>query len=180
MKMALTPMPPLKFPAPASKTLILFSIIHLSLLGASPAMAVRPISSNIAMVAGDEGHAGFRDGSFTSALFNTPLGLAVSSDGTRLFVADSGNHRIRVIHLDQDNEVTTLAGQEKAGKGDGPLTVAQFNNPRGVLYLPGDRLVVNDFGNQLLRLVDLKAGTVTTLAGGPAGPDPSATPSGSA
>ena len=145
---------------------LLFFIFFLSFCVTQNVLAVRPLSANIALVAGEEGHAGFKDGSFTSALFNTPLGLAVSDDGTRLFVADSGNNRVRIIHLDQNNEVTTLAGQDLAGKLDGPLTIAQFNHPCGVLYLPGGRLVVNDFGNQLLRLVDLKAGTVTTLAGG--------------
>ena len=138
------------------------------------------MSANIALVAGGEGGAGFKDGSFTSALFNTPLGLAISDEGTRLFVADSGNNRIRIIHLDQNNEVTTLAGQDLAGKLDGPLTMAQFSHPCGVLYLSGDRLVVNDYGNQLFRLVDLKAGTVTTLAGGPANLDGTSTQSSSA
>jgi len=144
----------------------LFLTAFLSLLYAPEVWAVRPFSAQIALVAGDEGSFGYRDGSFTTARFNTPLGLAINGDGSLLFVADSGNNRIRVIHLDQNNEVTTLAGQSSAGKLDGPLTVAQFNDPRGVLYLPGDRLLVNDFGNQLLRLVDLKAGTVTTIAGG--------------
>jgi sugar lactone lactonase YvrE len=54
-------------------------------------------------VAGQEGNGGFKDGDFISALFNRPLGLAASSDGTQLFVADSGNQRIRIIHLDQNN-----------------------------------------------------------------------------
>ena len=134
--------------------------------GATPqAGAVRPLSADIALVAGGECQAGYRDGSFTSALFNKPLGLSVSPDGTRLFVADSGNNRIRVIHLDQDNEVTTLAGQDTSGNADGLLAAAQFNDPHGVLCLPGDRLVVNDSGNNLLRLVDLTAGSVGTLAG---------------
>jgi DNA-binding beta-propeller fold protein YncE len=146
--------------------LFIVSIFFLSLCGVQEVMAVRPISANIALAAGQDGYVGFQDGSFTSALFNAPLGLAVSDDGTRLFVADSGNNRIRIIHLDQNNDVTTLAGQDLAGKLDGSLILAQFNNPHGVLYLPGDRLVVNDFGNQLLRLVDMKAGTVTTLTGG--------------
>ena len=141
--------------------LLLFFVFFLSL--SHEALAVRPISATVALVAGQEGISGFKDGSFTSALFNTPLGLSVSDDGTRLFVADSGNNRVRIIHLDQNNDVTTLAGQTSAGKLDGPLEKALFNNPHGVLYLPGERLVVNDFGNQLLRLVDLKTGTVSTL-----------------
>jgi hypothetical protein len=128
------------------------------------ARAVRPLSSALSFVAG-EGTSGFRDGSFTTAWFKTPMGLAISPDGTRLFLADSGNHRVRVIHLDQDNKVTTLAGQDKPGKKDGDLASAQFNQPHQVVYLPGERLAVNDFGNKLLRLVDLNTGAVSTLAG---------------
>src|SRR5580693_5257107 len=115
--------------------------------------ALRPMSHDIALVAG-EGIPGFRDGSFTSALFNKPLGLAISTDGTRLFVADSGNNRIRIVHLDQDNQVTTLCGQDKPGWKNGPLSSARFNSPQAVAYLPGDRLVVYDSGNKLMRLVD--------------------------
>lgn len=133
-------------------------------------------------MAGSQFTASYRDGSFNTARFNQPLGLTVSDDGTRLFVADSLNNRIRVIHLDQNNEVGTIAGQSVAGNSDGPLTLAQFNEPRGVLYLPGDHLAVNDFGNQSLRFVDLKTGTVTTYRGGPIHfdgsdvPNPGATP----
>jgi hypothetical protein len=150
----------------SSTTILPAFLLSILLLNVSSAWAVRPIAANIAVVAGGEVHAGYKDGSFTTALFNKPLGLAVSADGSLLYVADSGNHRIRVIHLDQNNEVTTLAGQDSAGRLDGPLAVAQFNQPRGLLYLPGDRLLVHDSENLLLRLVDLKAGTVTTLAGG--------------
>lgn len=140
-----------------------FSLVSLGL--ALPLYAVRPMYHSIALVAG-AGTSGFRDGSFTSALFNNPLGLAIRTDGTILYVADGGNNRIRAIHLDQDNLVTTLTGQNTPGSLNGPVATATFNQPRGLLYLPGDRLVVNDAGNNRLRLVDLKTGTVTTLAGG--------------
>ena len=128
------------------------------------AWALRPLSHTMTLVAGD-GTEGFRDGAFQSAFFKNPQGLAISSDGTRLFVADSGNNRIRMIRLDQDNAVSTLTGQSAPGTQDGPLLTAKFNDPRGVVYLPGDRLVINDFGNSLLRLVDMKKETVTTLVG---------------
>ncbi|HEY5038511.1 MAG TPA: hypothetical protein VIJ93_05500, partial [bacterium] len=144
--------------------LFFLSILSFGVLLPRTAGALRPMSASIALVAGEE-TAGFRDGTFTSAFFKKPLGLAVSSDGTRLFLADSGNNRIRVIHLDQDNKVTTLAGQDSPGKQDGSLTFARFNQPHAVAYLPGELLVVNDFGNKLLRLVDLQKGTVSTLAG---------------
>jgi DNA-binding beta-propeller fold protein YncE len=112
-----------------------------------------------------EGEKGFRDGSFTSALFDGPSGLALNGDGTLLFVADRRNNRIRVVHLNDNNRVTTLAGLGEAGYRDGTLGQALFDDPTALAFLPGDRLVVNDGGNSLLRLIDLKAKTVVTLAG---------------
>ncbi len=127
--------------------------------------AVKPMSSySIDLVAGS-GEVGFEDGSFTRARFKSPMGLAISPDSTKLYVADSGNNRIRIVHLDADNAVDTLSGQDKPGKQNGTLAQAQFNQPKNVVYLPGDRLAVNDFGNQLIRLIDLKSGVVSTLAG---------------
>jgi hypothetical protein len=128
--------------------------------------AVKPMFSyNIDLVAGS-GETGFEDGSFTRARFKAPMGLALSPDSTKLYVADSGNNRIRVVHLDEDNRVDTLAGQDSPGKQNGTLDKALFNQPQNVVYLPGDRLAVNDFGNKLIRLIDLKSGTVSILAGG--------------
>ncbi len=145
---------------------ILFFLMGLGVSLPQSSWAVRPMYHSIALVAGS-GSQGFLDGSFTSALFNNPLGLAINKDGTLLFVADTGNNRIRVVHLDQSNRVSTLTGQDSPGSQNGPLTVANFNQPRGVLCIPGERLVVNDFGNGLLRLIDLKTGWVSNLAGGP-------------
>jgi DNA-binding beta-propeller fold protein YncE len=45
------------------------------------------------------GVAGFADGSGDNALFSNPTGIAVSSDGTVLYVADSDNNRIRKITI---------------------------------------------------------------------------------
>jgi hypothetical protein len=157
-------------------TLVLVLSVFLILLAVPVARAIRPLYSPFSVVAGTQFTAGFKDGSFSTARFNQPLGLAVSDDGTQLFVADSLNNRIRVIHLDQNNEVGTVVGQASPGNLDGPLTLAQFHEPRGVLYLPNDHLVINDFVNQSIRFVDLKAGMVTTYRGGPVQWDGSAPP----
>ena len=105
---------------------VLFLLAILSLLGFQTARAVRPLYSPFAQVAGNQFNPGFQNGSFNTARFDQPLGLSVSEDGTRLFVADSLNNLIRVIHLDQNNEVGTVAGQGSPGGLDGPVTQAQF------------------------------------------------------
>ena len=128
--------------------------------------AFRPLFSRLALVAGN-GTQGFRDGAFSDAFFNQPGGLAFSEDSTRLFVADTLNHRIRVVQLDQDNAVTTLSGQDPPGLRDGPVSSALFNLPLDLAVIPGEKLVVNDTGNRLLRVIDLKNGVVSTLMGSP-------------
>ena len=44
------------------------------------------------------GTAGFAEGTGTNAQFNKPIGIAIGSDG-RLYVTDTGNHRIRALTL---------------------------------------------------------------------------------
>jgi sugar lactone lactonase YvrE len=115
------------------------------------------------LVAGDE-NPGYQDGAFDQAQFNDPASLAFDDKGERLFVADRDNHRIRVIYLDQDNRVETVAGTDQAGSADGPLTQASFNQPSALAWVPGGQLVVYDDGNQRLRKIDFNTQTVSTLA----------------
>jgi hypothetical protein len=125
-------------------------------------------SYNSLVAGGDD--PGFRDGGFVSARFDRPSGMALDGKGTRLFVADPGNNRIRVVHLDEQNRVETLAGSGSAGKADGPLAQASFNSPTLVVSLSSDRLAVYDSGNGLLRFLDLKTGIVSTAPEVPQGP----------
>ncbi|MBI1737442.1 MAG: alkyl hydroperoxide reductase [Candidatus Rokubacteria bacterium] len=80
----------------------------------------------------------------------------------RLVIADSGHHRIVVADL--EGRVTAAIGSGAAGFDDGPADRATFSAPQGVA-LHGDRLYVADTENHAIRLVDLAAGTVTTVAG---------------
>jgi hypothetical protein len=89
------------------------------------------------------------DGENTEALFNLPIGLALT-DGN-LIVADSGNHRIRLVTA---NEVITLAGTGEPGASDGPPLDSEFNLPSGV-YIQNNILYIADTGNNLIRCLTL-------------------------
>lgn len=106
--------------------------------------------------------AGFKDGQRTQAQFFRPAGMTCTPDGT-LYLADSGNNRIRRVTT--DGTVTTLCGSDRAGAKDGKGNEAEFNNPRDVAYSSNDRvLYVADSNNHNIRKVTLD-GTVTTLCG---------------
>lgn len=80
----------------------------------------------------------------------------------RLFIADSTHHRVVITTL--DGKKIAIAGRGTAGADDGPFARATFNDPQG-LALTGETLYVADRRNHLIRALDLKAQTVTTVAG---------------
>jgi hypothetical protein len=107
------------------------------------------------------GVAGFADGAGAGAQFNEPTSLVFGSTGT-LYVADSLNHRIRVITLGGD--VSTYSGTGEANFTDGVAIAARFNTPCGVAIDGADVLYVADRENHRIRKVATD-GSVSTLAG---------------
>ena len=144
--------------------IMLFSIFCCGLWGHQSAWAILPMQGYHDLVAG-QGTPGLKDGPFYDALFHAPKGLALSSDGKQLYVADQGNHCIRQINLDNGNQVSTLVGIGKSGCLDGVFDVATFKNPCGLVALPNQQIAVWDSGNARIRLIDLNQKTVSTLAG---------------
>jgi DNA-binding beta-propeller fold protein YncE len=110
--------------------------------------------------AGDDGPA--LDASFAFDLDDDmPAGgMALAPDG-RVYVADTGGNRIRVV---DDGKVATVAGSSEPGFADGVGGAARFRGPRDI-ELDGDTLWVADTDNHALRAVDLTTGEVTTVAG---------------
>lgn len=111
----------------------------------------------LTLLAGTENKAGSADGNAATALFNAPIGVAVSGDG-KIYVADTYNDRIRLI---ENGRVTTLAGGEK-GFADGGR--ARFDTPCGLAVWNDGRLLVADSGNRRIRVIE-NDGQVWTLAG---------------
>jgi len=112
--------------------------------------------SGAAGSAGDEGPAG-------AALLNSPRGVAVDGSGN-LYIADTGNHRIRLVT--PDGIIHTIAGQGAAGiSGDGgPALSAQLNTPTGLLLDGSGNLYIADTNNNRVReLVPDATGTASNL-----------------
>lgn len=94
--------------------------------------------------------------------FSDPTGLA--TDGTYVYVAESGNHTIRRIEI-ATQKVTTVAGYPgKVGSTDAIGTLARFSTPSR-LATDGKNLYVTDFYNRTIRKIDLATGQVSTIAG---------------
>jgi sugar lactone lactonase YvrE len=119
-------------------------------------------TGEVTTLAGTAGTAGAADGTGTAARFNGPDGI--TTDGTSLFVADSGNETIRKVVI-ATGEVTTLAGAAGAqGNTDGTGATARFYYPCGIAT-DGTNLFVADTLNKTIRKVVIATGEVTTLAG---------------
>ena len=94
----------------------------------------------------------------------SPAAVAADIEG-RLIVSDTGNHRILVGHTPGSAfDVREVVGSGEAGFVDGSFEDARFHGPRGVA-LSGDMLIVADWGNHAVRMVDLATGHVATMAG---------------
>ncbi|MBA3685057.1 MAG: redoxin domain-containing protein [Planctomycetes bacterium] len=93
-----------------------------------------------------------------------PGKVIADAAGKRLFIADSGHHRVLVADL--DGTVARVLGSGLPGLEDGPAATARFNDPQGLaLDAAGTTLFVADRLNHALRAVDLGDGRVRTLAG---------------
>ncbi len=91
-------------------------------------------------------------GPATQATLNQPAGIAFDSQGT-MYIADSGNNRIRTITA--DGNMHTIAGSGLAGfAGDG-LTAdfASFMGPLGVTVDASGNVYVADTGNNRVRVL---------------------------
>jgi sugar lactone lactonase YvrE len=122
-------------------------------------------SGIISTVAGGGGAQGFGGdgGPATRARLNRPENVAVDPAGS-LYIADTGNHRIRKVG--PDGVITTVAGTGTPGfNGDGvPGPQAQLNAPSDVAVDTFGNLYIADRNNHRVRRVT-PAGTVSTYAG---------------
>lgn len=99
------------------------------------------------------------------AYFNRPTGIALTSDGKTLYVADGSNNRIRKVTI-ATGQTELVAGNGTTGYVNGAASQAQFNGPFTIALSADNRtLYVVDKYNFSIRAIDLFTKTVSTLAG---------------
>jgi streptogramin lyase len=132
-------------------------------------MRVRKITPDgkIHTVAGN-GQTGYTGdgGSALEATFNKPHEIRFDKSGN-LFIVDMVNHAVRRVDA-KTQVITTFAGTGKPGySGDGgPAAQAQFKQPHSIQFDPsGEQLYIRDIGNNVIRRVEMKTGTISTFAG---------------
>ena len=125
---------------------------------------IKILTGESTTLAGMAGQPGSTDGVSTAARFRFPENITISTDGTCLYTADTGNHTIRKIVI-QTGEVTTIAGAAGAfGSIDGAGANSRFYNPRGITT-DGTSLYIADTDNCTIRKINLETAEVSTLAG---------------
>ena len=95
---------------------------------------------------------GSQDGFGTYSHFSKPMKLVISPDHFHVYIADTGNDRIRKFDM-RSGFSSTLAGSAR-GFNDGNGTTAHFNQPSALaLTKDGKHLYVCDRANRKIRKV---------------------------
>jgi DNA-binding beta-propeller fold protein YncE len=105
---------------------------------------------------------GDTDGNFITARLQHPLGIEVSNDGNHIFIADSYNHKIKLLDL-HSKSVSTIAGSGIVGYTDGDCEAAMFAEPSYIDLIDDKTLLVADTNNSAIRSIDLQSCRVTTF-----------------
>jgi streptogramin lyase len=124
-------------------------------------------SGVITTVAGN-GKKGFGGdgGKATDAMLNEPYGIELDAEGN-LFIVDRLNYCVRRVDAKTGN-ISTVAGTGgKSGYGGdgGPATKALLVEPNGICLDGKGKLYIADVAGHRVRVVELKAGTIDTVAG---------------
>jgi uncharacterized protein (TIGR03437 family) len=126
--------------------------LYVSDMGLNQILEITP--AGVVTVMAGTGSPGFGGdgGPASQAMLNAPAGIAFDAQGT-LYIADSGNNRIRIVT--KDGNIRTIAGSGLPGfAGDGSTAdFASFQNPLGVAVDGSGNVYVADAGNFRLRVL---------------------------
>jgi hypothetical protein len=148
--------------------------VVVAMAGVHQLWAFDPLAGTVRVLAGTTAE-GLRDGAAEQAHFAQTSGLAVSADGTTLWLVDSETSALRWLRRAESGEgydVGTAVGTGlfDFGFADGPAEKALLQHPLGVAVLPDGSVAVADTYNGAVRRYDPATGEVSTLAQGLAEP----------
>lgn len=144
---------------------------HVSTSGLQSSTNLKPDDPNFGSLpidtySGAKGTAvsGSTDGSLEAARFYRPTGIIADENHLQLFIADTGNHTIRMMDL-KKNEVSTIAGLAgEAGQADGGASISRLNSPTSLeFFYP--YLYISDSGNHVIRRLDIRNKELITIFG---------------
>ncbi len=106
-----------------------------------------------------------RDGPRLQGGLNQPSGL--TTDGTRLYVADSEASAIRTVSLGEDGRLETVVGTGlfDFGDVDGVGNKVRLQHPLGVAYYEGEIVIADTYNSKIKRLNPETREVVSWLGG---------------
>ena len=114
----------------------------------------------------------YREETGSNARFSSIAGITINSAGTRLYVTDRWNNRIRGIDIAKKKSFLVSGGGEINCSGpcngyqEGIKTSARFDSPTGIAISPDDNyLYVSDTANNRIRKVRISDGKTWLLSG---------------
>jgi thiol-disulfide isomerase/thioredoxin len=113
------------------------------------------------------GKSGLTDGYFTEAQFFAPQGMAFDEENQILYIADTENHALRRVYL-QQQRVETIAGIGQQSRNihphDGIGLETALNSPWDLVKV-GNKLFIAMAGSHQIWEMNLETGIVKTYAG---------------
>lgn len=138
-------------------------ILYIAMAGPHQLWQMNPKTGGIAPYAGS-GREARIDGRLAEAALAQPSGI--TSDGKKLYFADSEVSSIRSADLDPNGRVETIVGEDlfEFGDRDGKGPVVRLQHPLGVAYSDGWLYVADTYNNKIKR-VSAKERTSETFVG---------------
>lgn len=127
-------------------------------------VVVSSLSGGILFKIGDKS-GGFADGNFFEARFQNPQSTLFYDQ--KLYVADTGNHSLRVVDF-RRGEVKTLVGNGKKGdilKGENDAKKVNLSSPTDLEFFPDkNHIIISNSGSNQILSYNLETNKISILA----------------
>jgi thiol-disulfide isomerase/thioredoxin len=143
-------------------------ILYIAMAGPHQLWQMNPKTGGIAPYAGT-GREARVDGLLAEAALAQPSGI--TSDGKKLYFADSEVSSIRSADLDPNGRVSTIVGEDlfEFGDRDGRGSMVRLQHPLGVTYHEGWLYVADTYNNKIKKISPKDRTSETFLGSGESG-----------